>query len=78
MLQSAGSLEMETSLGVKISKEVDMKTGKSNQTTRTTVGLNGRFHLKIGIIVAAIAGCLLTIPLTRALKHMDFEQQISG
>ena len=78
MLQPAVSLEMETSVGVKISKEVAMKTGKSNQTIKTTLGLNGRFRLKIGIIVAAIAGCLLTIPLTRALKHMDFEQQISG
>jgi hypothetical protein len=67
---------MEISVGVKISKEVAMKTGKSNQMTRTTVGLNGRLSLKIGIIVAAIAGCLLAVPLTRVLKHMDFEQPV--
>jgi len=70
MLQSAVSLEMETSVGVKISKEVVMKTGNSNQTKRTIVRMSGRLHLKLGIIIAAIAGCLLTVPLTRALKHM--------
>jgi hypothetical protein len=69
---------METSVGVKISKEVVMKTGKDIQMTRTTVGLNGRLNLKIGIIVAAIAGCLLAVPLTRALKQMDYEQPVHG
>lgn len=73
MLQPAvsPSSEMETSVGVKLSKEVVMKTGKQIQTKRTTVGLNVRLSLKIRIIVAAVAGCLLAVPLTRAHKHMD-------
>ena len=80
MLQPAvsPSSEMETSVGVKLSKEVVMKTGKQIQTKRTTVRLNGRLSLKIGIIVAAVAGCLLAVPLTRAHKHMDCEQPDRG
>ncbi len=69
---------METTVGVKISKEVVMKTGKQIQTTRTTVSLNGSLKLKIGIIVAAVAGCLLAVPLTRAYKHPGFEQPPDG
>jgi hypothetical protein len=70
MLQSAvsPSSKMETSVGVKLSKEVVMKTGRHIQTTKTIIGLNGRLNLKIGIIVAAVAGCLLAVPLTRAHK----------
>ena len=41
-----------------------MKTGKQIQGTKTTVGLNLRLSLKIGIIVAAVAGTLLGAPLT--------------
>jgi len=76
MLQSAVSPSsvVETSVGVKLSKEVAMKTGKHIQTMKTTVGLTGRFNLKIGIIVAAVAGCLLAVPLTRAHKHTRCEQ----
>lgn len=66
MLQPAESPShgMETSVGVKLSKEVVMKTGKQIQGTKTTVGLNLRLSLKIGIIVAAVAGTLLGAPLT--------------
>ena len=51
-----------------------MKTGKQIQSTKTTVGLNVRLSLKIGIIVAAVAGCLLAVPLTRDHKHMYCEK----
>lgn len=71
MLQSAVSpaAELETSVGVKFSKEVVMKTGIQIQTTKTTVRLAGRLNLKIRFAVAAVAGCLLVAPLTRAHKH---------
>lgn len=55
-----------------------MKTGKQIQTTKTTVRLSGRLYLKIGIIVAAVAGCLLAAPLTRAHKHMNCEPPAGG
>ena len=55
-----------------------MKTGNEIQTTRTTVGLNGRLNLKIGIIVAAVAGSLLAVPLTRVHKHAPREQPAGG
>jgi len=51
-----------------------VKTGKQIQSTKTTIGLNGRLNLKIGIIVAAVAGCLLAVPLTRDHKHLGYEQ----
>ncbi len=80
MLQPAVSpcSELETFVGVKFSKEVDMKTGNQIQTTKTTVGLSGRLYLKIGIIVAAVAGCLLAAPLTRAHNHMNCKQPAGG
>ena len=80
MLQPAVSpcSELETSVGVKLSKEVDMRTGIQIQTTRTTVGLSGRLTLKIGIIVAAVAGCLLAAPLTRAPRHINWDKLPSG
>jgi hypothetical protein len=76
MLQPAESPSsvMETSVGVKLSKEVDMKTGKQIQRAKTTGGLNVRVNLKIGIIVAAVVGCLLAVPLTIDHKHMYCEQ----
>ncbi len=55
-----------------------MKTGKTIQMTRTTVGLNGSMKLKIGITVAAVAGCLLALPLTRAHNHTDCEPPADG
>jgi len=57
-------------MGVKLSKEVVMKNGKIIQRTTTTVSLNLRLNIKIGIIVAAVAGCLLAVPLTRDHKYM--------
>lgn len=54
-----------------------MKTGNHIQTTKTTVRLSGRLYLKIGIIVAAVAGCLLAAPLTRAHNHMNCEQGVA-
>lgn len=71
MLQLAESLssELETTVGVKLSKEVVMEAGNSIQTTRTIVSTTGRLTFKIGVIVAVVAGCLLAVPLTRAYKH---------
>lgn len=46
-----------------------MKTGRQIQMTKKIIGLNGRLNLKIGIIVAAVAGCLLAVPLTRTHNH---------
>ena len=73
MLQSAVSptAELETSAGVKFSKEVAMKTGVQIQTTKATIELAGRLSLKIRFAVAAVAGCLLVFPLTRAHKHLS-------
>lgn len=71
MLQSAVSpaAELETSDGVKFSKEVVMKTGIQIQTTKTTMELVGRLSLKLRFAVAAVAGCLLVVPLARAHKN---------
>lgn len=71
MLQSTVSptVELETSVGVKFSKEVVMETGIQIQMTKTTIGLAGRLSLKIRFAVAAVAGCLLVVPLARAHKH---------
>jgi len=49
----------KTSVGVKISKEADMKTCRNIQRTCTTMNLSLILKLKLGIIVAAVAGCLL-------------------
>ena len=72
MLQHAESPSnvLETSVGVKISKEVVMEAGNQIQMTKTTVSLTGRVNLKIGIVVAAVAGCLLAVPLTRDYKDI--------
>ena len=81
MLQSAvaPTVELEASAGVKFSKEVVMKTGIQIQTTKTTIELAGRLSLKIRIAVAAVAGCLLVVPLTRAHKHSSEERgKMSG
>jgi len=48
-----------------------MKTGKQIQCTKAIVGLNVRLSLKVGIIVVAVAGCLLAVPLTKDHKQMD-------
>ena len=70
MLQPAESPSsvLETSAGVKLSKEVVMGAGNQIQMTKTTVSLTGKINLKIGIVVAAVAGCLLAVPLTRDYK----------
>jgi|CXWL01.1.fsa_nt_gi hypothetical protein len=70
MLQSAvaPTVKLEASAGVKFSKEVVMKTGIQVQTTKTTIKLAGRLSLRIRFAVAAVAGCLLVVPLTRAYK----------
>ena len=81
MLQSAvaPTVELEASDGVKFSKEVVMKTGIQIHTTRTTIELAGRLSLKIRFAVAAVAGCLLVVPLTRAHKHSSEERgKMSG
>ena len=61
---------METSDGVELSKEVVMKTGNQIQRTETTMRLTAELNLKVGIVVAAVVGCLLAVPLTRAYKHI--------
>jgi len=43
-----------------------MDTGKETRTTRATLRMDGRLSLKIGIMVAAITGYLLAVPLARA------------
>ncbi len=77
MLQSAvaPTVELEASAGVKFSKEVFMKTGIQIQTTKTTIRLAGRLSLKIRFAVAAVVGCLLVVPLTRAHKHSSEERR---
>jgi hypothetical protein len=61
------SSKLETSDGVELSKEVVMKTG--NQIQRT-IRLTAELNLKVGVVVAAVVGCLLAVPLTRAYKHI--------
>lgn len=45
-----------------------MKTGKTTPVTTKTVILNGSIKPTSGMTVAAVAGCLLALPLTRAHK----------
>ena len=47
-----------------------MKTGDQIQRTETTMRLTAELNLKVGIVVAAVVGCLLAVPLTRAYKHV--------
>ncbi|MEO7859927.1 MAG: hypothetical protein ABIU05_05695 [Nitrospirales bacterium] len=48
-----------------------MKTGIQIQTTKAIIKLAGRLKLKVRFSVAAVAGCLLVVPLTRACKHFS-------
>ena len=47
-----------------------MKTENQIQRTETTMRLTAELNLKVGIVVAAVVGCLLAVPLTRADKHI--------
>ncbi len=45
-----------------------MKTGNQIQETEATMKLTAELNLKVRIVVAAVVGCLLAVPLTRACK----------
>ena len=45
-----------------------MKAGNKTKTEKLTLKLKTRFILKVRIIVAAVVGCLMVAPLTRAYK----------
>jgi hypothetical protein len=69
---SQGSIS-EMSIGIKYNKEVLMEAGRSNQVTKKTLSMKTRVTLKVRVIVALVAVCLLAAPSTRAHKH-DSEQ----
>ena len=56
----------EMSVGIKINKEVHMKAGKKTKTEKMALKLKARLNLKFKLIVAAVVGCLMVAPLTRA------------
>jgi hypothetical protein len=63
------SSDSEMSVGIKINREVHMKAGKNTKTEKLALKLKTRLTLKFRIIVAAVVGCLMAAPLTRAYKH---------
>jgi len=56
----------EISIGIKYNKEVLMKAGTSNRATKQIVSLKARITLKLRIMVALVAVCLLAAPSTIA------------
>ena len=56
----------EISIGIKYNKEVLMKAGKSNKATKQIVSLKARITLKLRIMAALVAVCLLAAPSTIA------------
>jgi hypothetical protein len=71
MQQPAVSLigDSEMSVDMKFNREVHMKASKNTKTDKSTLILEARLTLKFRIIVAAVVGCLLGAPLTRAHEH---------
>jgi hypothetical protein len=65
--ESLGS-NTEISVGIKLNRVVRMETGKKTKTEKMTLRLKARLTLKFRIIVAAVIGCLMVAPLTRAYK----------
>jgi len=76
-VQSAVSLSSisEMSIGIKYGKEVLMKAGISNKVMKETLRMNILVKLKVRIIVAFVAGCLLAAPSTRGGKL--FSEQVT-
>ena len=56
------------SVGIKYNKETHMKTGNTTYATKKTVTMTASGTLKVGIIVALVAGCWLATPSTRDYK----------
>jgi hypothetical protein len=54
---------LEMSAGIKHSKEVSMKARKVTNMTQSTTAY---FRLKVAVLAAAVVGCLLVAPYTRA------------
>jgi len=71
MQQPAVSLigDSEMSVVMKFNREVHMKVSNNTKTEKSTLILEARLTLKFRIIVAAVVGCLLVAPLTRAHEH---------
>jgi len=51
------------SAGIKHSKEVSMKARRVRNTTESTTAF---FRLRFAVLAAAVVGCLLVAPYTRA------------
>ena len=56
---------LEMSAGIKHSKEVSMKDRNVRDMTQSTAA---HFRLKVSMLAAAVVGCLLVAPLTRAYE----------
>ncbi len=71
MQRLGGSLfiDAEMSVGIKIIKEVLMRAGNKTKTENTALKLKARINLKFKLIVAAVVGCLMVAPLTRAYNY---------
>jgi hypothetical protein len=71
MQQPAVSLgsDSEMSVGIKLNREVHMKARNKTKTEKTTLKLKVKLTLNLRIIVAAVVGCLMAAPLTRAHKY---------
>jgi len=66
--ESLGSIS-EMAVGIKIVREVRMKAGNRTETGNVIVKLNASLGLKFRIIVTAVVGCLLAVPLPRDYKR---------
>lgn len=64
---SLGSFS-EMTVGIKLNREVHMIVGNKNQNSKSTMSLIVKLTFKLRILVAAVVGCLLVAPLTRAYK----------
>ena len=62
---SLGSIS-EMSFVIQLNKEVHMEVENKNEDRTTTVKFDAGLNFKFTIIVAAVVGCLLFAPLTRA------------
>ena len=64
---SVGSAS-QMSVGIKYNKETHMKTGNITYATKKTVNMTVGVPLRVGIIVALVAGCWWATPSTRDHK----------
>lgn len=55
-----------------------MEVGNKNENRKTTVKFGAGLNFKFTIIVAAVVGCLLFVPLTRAHKIRENGSRGSG